>query len=84
VTADEALTALVGEERTGDLRADLIEAAKEAMRRRERNTIHGGAIIAALVEAGLSYREIEQATGIPRATAQRWAIPPKRADHTGS
>jgi len=79
MTADEALDALLGEARTGDMRADLITAAKEAMDRRERNTQHGGAVIAALVEMGLSYRVIEQVTGIPRATAQRWAIPPERA-----
>ncbi|MGQ0777261.1 MAG: hypothetical protein ACT4NY_23080 [Pseudonocardiales bacterium] len=79
MTADEALDALLGEARTGDMRADLIAAAKEAMDRRERNTQHGGAVIAALVEIGLSYRVIEQTTGIPRATAQRWAIPPERA-----
>ncbi len=78
MTADEALAELLGEQRSGDMRADLIAGAREAMRRRERNTEHGGAVIAALVAAGLSYREIEQVTGIPRATAQRWAVPPKR------
>ena len=78
MTTDEALDALLGEVRTGDMRTDLIAAAREAMDRRERNTQHGGAVIAALVEAGLSYREIEQVTGIPRATAQRWALPPTR------
>jgi len=78
VTADEALAELLGEQRSGDMRADLIAGAREAMRRRERNTEHGGAVIATLVEAGLSYREIEQLTGIPHATAQRWAVPPKR------
>ena len=80
MTADEALDALLGEARTGDARADLIAAAQEAMDRRERNTQHGGAVIAALVEMGLPYREIEQVTGIPRTTAQRWAIPPTRAE----
>ena len=49
------------------------------MDRRERNSQHGGAVLAALVEQGLSWRQIEQATGIPRTTAQRWAEPPKRA-----
>jgi hypothetical protein len=79
VTVDEALDALLGERRTGDLRADLIAAAKEAMDRRERNTEHGGAVIAALHDdAGMSWREIEQATAIPRTTAQRWAEPPER------
>ena len=79
MTADEALVELLGDQRRGDVRADLIEAAKEAMRRRERNTALGGAVIAALRETGVTYREIEQVTGIPRATAQRWAIPPKTA-----
>lgn len=76
LTADEALDALLGEGRTGDERGDLIEAAKEAMRRRRLNTEHGGAVIAALHEAGMSWRDIEQATGIARTTAQRWAEPP--------
>ncbi len=78
-TTDEALDALLGDQLTGDTRTDLLDALKEAMRRRERNTAHGGAVIAALLDAGLSYRQIEEATGIPRATAQRWAVPPKRA-----
>jgi hypothetical protein len=78
VTADEALDALLGEARTGDMRIDLIEGLKEAMKRRERNNAHGGAVIAALVDMGLSYRDIEHVTGIPRTTAQRWAAPPKR------
>ena len=77
-TLDDALDSLLGTTRTGDRIADLVTAAKEAMDRRERNSIHGGLIIAALVEAGLSYRDIERATQIPRATAQRWAAPPER------
>jgi hypothetical protein len=81
MTVDEALEALLlGDRRTGDATADLIAALREAMRRREQNTAHGGAVIAALVETGLSYHDIEQATGIPRTTAQRWAVPPRRAD----
>lgn len=79
MTADEALEALLGDRRTGDTSTDLVEALKEAMRRRESNTAHGGTVIAALLETGLSYRQIEEATGIPRTTAQRWAVPPKRA-----
>jgi hypothetical protein len=78
VTVDEALDALLGPQRTGDLRADLIAGAKEAMDRRERNTMHGGAVIAALRDAGMSWRDIETTTGIPRTTAQRWAEPPER------
>lgn len=78
MTVEEALDALLGDRRTGDQRTDLIAAAKEAMDRRERNSQHGGAVLAALVDEGLSWRQIEQATGIPRTTAQRWAEPPKR------
>lgn len=77
-TLDDALDSLIGSNRTGDRVADLVTAAREAMDRRERNSVHGGLVIAALVEAGLSYRDIERATQIPRATAQRWAAPPER------
>lgn len=76
MTADEALDELLGEGRTGDLRADLIEGAKEAMRRRQRNSEHGGAVIAEMRSEGMSWREIETATGIARTTAQRWAESP--------
>lgn len=78
VTVDEALDALLGPSRTGDQRADLIAAAKEAMDRRERNTAHGGAVIAALRDTGMTWRDVEAATGIARTTAQRWAEPPER------
>ena len=77
MTVDEALAELLGERRTGDVRADLIMGLHEAMRRRDRNTKVGGAVIAALRDEGLSYRDIENATGIPRTTAQRWAVPQK-------
>jgi hypothetical protein len=78
MTVDEALAELLGERRTGDVRAGLIMGMNEAMRRRERNTELGAAVIAALRDEGLSYRDIENATGVPRTTAQRWAAPPKR------
>lgn len=78
MTVDEALDVLLGQHRTGDTRADLIAGAQEAMERRVRNTEHGGAVIAALHESGMSWREIETATGIARTTAQRWAEPPER------
>lgn len=80
MTLDEALTSLLGTARTGDLRADLIAAAREAMDRRERNSLDGGAVIAGMLAMGMSYRDIETATGIPRATAQRWAAPPPRIE----
>jgi hypothetical protein len=78
VDADEALEALLGGQRTGDMRTDLIEGLKEAMRGRERNAERGGVVLAALVDMGLSYRDIEHVTGLPQTTAQRWAIPPER------
>ena len=65
MTVDEALAELLGERRTGDIRADLIMGMNEAMRRRDRNTELGGALIAALRDEGLSYRDIENATGVP-------------------
>lgn len=78
MTVEEALAALLGDARTGDVRTDLLKALNEAMARRQRNTAHGGAVIAALIESGMSYRELETATGIPRATLHRWATPPER------
>ena len=75
----DALHCLLGDKQTNDDTADLIAGAKEAMVRRETNTVHGGLVISALIKAGHSYREIEQLTGIPRATAQRWAAPPERS-----
>ncbi len=80
MTTEKALDALLGDRRTGDQRADLIAATKEAMRRREQNTQDGGAVIAALIESGLSYRDVERLTGIPYVTAHRWATPPKRVE----
>jgi uncharacterized protein YerC len=76
---DDALDSLLGSRGTGDRRTDLVAAAREAMARRERNTEDGGAVIAAMLEDGLSYRDIERLTGIPRTTAQRWAVPPPKA-----
>ena len=65
---------------TGDLDADLILAAREALRRREQNTIDGGAVLAGLHRHGYSWREIADLTGIPFNTARRWAVPPGQAD----
>lgn len=82
MAADELAQALasLGVARTSDQRADLIAGAREALRRRERNTSDGGAVIAAMIELGMSYRDIEAATGIPYVTAHRWATPPPDAD----
>ncbi|MGH3710524.1 MAG: hypothetical protein ACRDRU_14585 [Pseudonocardiaceae bacterium] len=86
MAADELAEALasLGVQRSPDQRADLIAGAREALRRRERNTRDGGAVIAAMVALGMSYRDIEAATGIPHVTAHRWATPPRDADRSGS
>ena len=77
VTVREALDALLGRNRTGDYKDDLIAAAREAMERRKRNSEHGGAILGALRDnVGLTWREIADVTGIPASTAYRWAEPP--------
>jgi len=36
----------------------------------------GAVVLAALADMGLSYRQIQQLTGIPPSTAHRWANPP--------
>lgn len=78
MTVEEALVELLGDLRTGDRRTDLIAAAREALRRREHNTEHGGAVLVELHDViGMTYDEIQRATGIHRATAQRWAVPPQ-------
>lgn len=79
----EALDALLSPaERTGDQVADLLAAARRSLERRRTNSIHGGAVIVALRTHGLSWREIEQRTGIPKDTAQRWATPPPATTET--
>lgn len=75
---NEALQELLpDEQRTGHAEADLVAAAVEAWRRRHVNTDAGAAVIAALAARGLSYRQIADRTGIPAATAHRWARPPE-------
>lgn len=75
---NEALDELLPRDnRTGDDQTDLVAAATEAWRRRHVNTEAGAAIIAALTHRGLSYRQIADLTGIPAATAHRWARPPE-------
>lgn len=76
---EDAIEYLLGDRQTGDETADLWACVEEAWERRHLNTMHGGNAIAALVAKGVSYREIEQRLGIPRSTAQRWAVPPDKA-----
>ncbi|MBL7501178.1 hypothetical protein I6A84_16640 [Frankia sp. CNm7] len=75
---EEALRELLAQPTTEGGRDDLVSAAKEAWRRRRVNTEAGAAVIAALTEQGLSYRQIADLTGIPAATAHRWARPPEQ------
>lgn len=80
VEVDEALAELLPSGRTGDPQDDLVAAAAEAWRRRHVNTEAGAAVLTALTDAGLSYRDIERLTGIPSSTAHRWARPPDQDD----
>ncbi len=76
VNLDDALAELLRNDRTGERQDDLVAAAVEAWRRRHVNTEAGAAVLAALADMGLSYRQIQQLTGIPPSTAHRWANPP--------
>lgn len=77
----EALDRLVPRERqTGDLIADLTEAAQEAWRRRQENTHDGGAVIGALYRDTRSWRTLSYVTKIPVSTARRWSLPPGETD----
>jgi hypothetical protein len=81
VTVDEAVDALLGDQRTGDTTADLLAGLKEAMRRRERNTEHGGAVIAALVKQGMARtarawaKLVALPPAIRPASSRAWALP---------
>jgi DNA-directed RNA polymerase specialized sigma24 family protein len=78
VNLEEALDELLpASNRTGNEQDDLVAAATEAWRRRHVNTDAGAAVITALTHHGLSYRQIADLTGIPAATAHRWARPPE-------
>jgi len=79
MTLEEALTVLLGTDRTGDDLADLAAAARESFRRREVNTQAGAAVLHAMVtDHYRSYEQISDLTGIPEDVAQRWAAPPER------
>jgi hypothetical protein len=77
----EALDELLpADRRSGDPVADLTKAAQVAMQRRIDNTRWGGAVIGALYRELNSWRRLESETGIPQATARRWAAPPPGAE----
>ena len=76
----EALDELLpADQRTGDLTRDLATAVRNAMERRKNNSRWGGAVIHALHRELGSWRGLEDLTGIPQATARRWAEPPPEA-----
>lgn len=82
LTPDErvALDALVPpDQQTGNLHEDLVTAAKVTWKRRVENSDLGGTVLGALHRDVNSWRVVEYATGIPAATARRWAAPPKPA-----
>lgn len=75
-----ALDALVPpDQQTGKLHDDLVTAARTTWKRRVENSELGGKILGALHRDVQSWRIVEYATGIPAATARRWATPPKPA-----
>ena len=76
----QILERLLRERRTGELEADLAEAAREVWDRRQRNTDDGGAVIEQLRALGWSLHRIERETGIPVNTARRWGMRPGEAD----
>lgn len=55
---------------------DLARAARESLHRRAANSRDGGAVLVELHRQVQSWRRVEELTGIPRTTAQRWAEPP--------
>jgi transcriptional regulator of acetoin/glycerol metabolism len=73
----DALTNLLGDVRTGDEITDLLAALRESKRRRERNSLDGGTMIAALHTRGWSYRQIGDAIGMSHVTVHRWGAPPQ-------
>jgi hypothetical protein len=77
----QALDALLPtDQQTGNLRDDLIAAARVAWARRQENTRLGGAVLDALHRETNSWRDVQALTAIPHSTARRWATPPEQAD----
>lgn len=80
MNVEDALNELLPQGRTDQRHDDLVAAAVETWRRRRVNTEAGAAVIAALIDSGLSYRQIAELTGIPVTTAHRWAVQPGQND----
>jgi hypothetical protein len=75
----EAVNELIGgasDTSSNDVVELLCKAARQSMRVRVRNSHNGGLVLGELYNRGLSWREIEQRTGINTRTARRWAEPP--------
>jgi hypothetical protein len=74
---EEALASLLADgERTGDVYADTVAAVKRAYERRKTNTRDGGVAIEWLRDQGLTWRHIQDITGVDKETARLWALPP--------
>jgi len=71
--SENVLDDLLGDRQTGDRKTDLIAGMVEFVRRQREIMLSGAAIVKVMKsEMGMTYREIEEKTGVPRATAQRW------------
>lgn len=77
MTTLEALTYFLGDHGittdvdSEELRSALSQAGREAHKRRQEGPRATRAVLSAMRELGLSYREIERRTGIPLVTARR-------------
>jgi hypothetical protein len=79
VTIEEALSVLLGPERSGDLEDDdLFDAARKSQYHREVNSNAGGVVLTELRRRGFSIRKIAKKTGIARENIRRWGDAPKR------
>lgn len=56
---------------------DLVNAIRASMRVRQENSRNGGLVIQALNRNGMSWRDMEEATGVPQATLRGWIDPPR-------
>src|SRR4051794_3629731 len=78
LTDDErrALDALVPPDlQTGDVEADLVAAAREAVRRRRQNTLDGGAVLRVLHRGTPSWRRVAtKVGGMSYVTFRRWGV----------
>jgi hypothetical protein len=76
----EAFTALLPKDelRTGAPKQDAASAMRNSMKLRENNSGWGAAMVAYMRRIGMSWREMEDLTGIPQATLREWFKKPPR------